>query len=157
MLKRSLRQDNVDSSSDSVTSWDGVLLFHSSSIIWETRNNISTYFGVQVQKDSMHKVLKQGFSNCDIKVILSRIEHQLSRKVFSVGNKEHISLSLQDLRALNVNTALRNGRMACKHLVLETISLSQNTVGIRGHSLHCVLVQFCSLDFQAPDHSQLPN
>ena len=147
----------MDSSSNSVTSWDGVLLFHSSSFIWETRNNISTYFGVQVQKDSMHKVLKQGFSNCDIKVILSRIEHQLSRKVFSVGNKEHISLSLQDLWALNVNTTLRNSRMACKHFALETISLSQNTVGIHSHSLHCVLVQLYSLDFQAPDHSQLPN
>ena len=146
----------MDSSSDSVTSWDGVLLFHSSSIIWETRNNVSTYFRVQVQKDTMHKVLKQGFSNCDIKVILSRIEHQLSRKVFSVGNKEHISLSLQDLWALNVNATLRNSRMACKlwHWRLfpcHKIQLESS------HSLHCVLVQLYSLDFQAPDHSQLPN
>ena len=58
---------------------------------------------------------------------------------------------------LNVNTTLRNSRMTCRHLALETSSLSQNTVGIHSHSLHCVLVQLYSLDFQAPDHSQLPN
>ena len=56
-----------------------------------------------------------------------------------------------------MNTTLRNGRMACRHLSLETSFLSQNTVGIHSHSLHCVLVQVYSLDFQAPDHSQLPN
>ena len=72
-------------------------------------------------------------------------------------NKEHISVSLQDLWALNVNTTLRNGTMTCRHLALETSFLSQNTVGIHSHSLHCVLVQLYSLDLQAPDHSQLPN
>ena len=135
----------------------GWFLFHESSFIWETRKNVSTYFGVQSQKGSTQKALKQGLSNCEIKVNLSPIWHQLSRKVFPVGNKEHIALSQQELRALNVNTTLRNGRMACRHLALETISLSQNTVEIHTHSLHCVLVQLYSLHFQAPEHSQLPN
>ena len=35
--------------------------------------NISTYFGAQIQKDSMRKALKQGLAHCDIKVNLSPI------------------------------------------------------------------------------------
>ena len=63
----------------------GWFLFHSSSFIWETRKNITTYFGVQ--KDSMHKALKQGLPNCDIKWVWVQFNISYQGKYFRLGTK----------------------------------------------------------------------